>query len=151
MSEQIDIMIYNLRISLKIYLLEVLKTVQASDKLFNVSEADIWFSIFEILIYIFQTYKSIGKLTQLKSLRLECGCNSYDTGLAEALDGLRQEVLLRVLLFHNYKKHDFQINCHLIKLGAWNSLQSGLNISKCRSFQGLHPLVHYQDWTVLEG
>ena len=32
---------------------------------------------------------------------------SYDTGLAEALDGLRQEVLLRVLLFHNYKKHDF--------------------------------------------
>ena len=37
-----------------------------------------------------QTYKSIGKLTQLKSLRLECGCNSYDTGLAEALDGLRQ-------------------------------------------------------------
>ena len=46
-------MIYNLRISLKIYLLEVLKTVQASDKLFNVSEADIWFSIFEILIYIF--------------------------------------------------------------------------------------------------
>jgi len=47
-------MICNLKISLKIYLLEVSKIVQASEKSFNVSEADIWPSIFEILIYFFR-------------------------------------------------------------------------------------------------
>lgn len=46
-----------------------------------------------------QTYSVIGKLIQLKSLRLECGGNSYENGLTEALVNLKQLENLELIEF----------------------------------------------------